>query len=163
MTATRDEVLAVASAQKLVLWTLLTSILIGVASQAISIGLQQQQLDRQAMLVVGLAIMAVGFGLIVIQIIAVVRLCLALHEGWATIIYVILQFVPCLSLIMLLFLNGRATAFLKNNGVRVGLMGASRADLDRFAQLGDRTCVGCGEPLSLDDTRCPVCGLDTTR
>jgi hypothetical protein len=41
----------------------------------------------------------------------------------------ILTFVPCLGLVMLLLVNGKATNILKENGVKVGLLGA---DLSRI-------------------------------
>lgn len=160
MANSRQEVLAVASAQKLVLWTLVTAIVLNIASQAISLGLKQQPVEPQLLILFGFGLMVMGIAIIIVQIYSVIKLCLALHEGWATIIDVLVQFIPCANLILILFLNGRATAFLKKNGVRVGLMGASRAELDRYMQRSDRTCSGCGEPLDADADRCPVCGKE---
>ncbi len=37
----------------------------------------------------------------------------------------ILTLIPCIGLIVLLVVNGKATAILKQNGIRVGLMGAN--------------------------------------
>ncbi len=37
----------------------------------------------------------------------------------------ILMFVPCISLIVLLVINQKATAFLQSNGIRVGFLGTS--------------------------------------
>jgi hypothetical protein len=45
---------------------------------------------------------------------------------WA---YIFLAFVPLVSLIVLLNMNAKATFLLRQNGVRVGLMGAKMADL----------------------------------
>jgi hypothetical protein len=45
------------------------------------------------------------------------------------IVFGLLTLVPCVGLIMLLVINGKATAVLKNNGIRVGLLGASLSDL----------------------------------
>ena len=41
----------------------------------------------------------------------------------------ILTLVPCIGLITLLIVNGRATAILKRNGIRVGLLGANMSQL----------------------------------
>ncbi len=45
------------------------------------------------------------------------------------IMFTILIFVPCIGLIMLAVLNGKATSVLKKNGVPVGFFGASTADI----------------------------------
>jgi len=160
MSTTRENVLAVASAQKMMLWTLVVAIVSNISIQAISMSLKQQPIAPEALVAIGLGMMVFAIVLVVLQISSVIRLCLALGEGWATIIYVLVQFIPCANLILLLFLNSRATTFLKKQGIRVGLMGASRAELDRFQQRGDHTCSGCGEPLDADAARCPVCGKE---
>jgi len=41
----------------------------------------------------------------------------------------ILTFVPCVGLIVLLTVNGKATAVLRQNGIRVGLMGANLSQI----------------------------------
>jgi hypothetical protein len=52
----------------------------------------------------------------------VYRLCRALGvTPWA---YVVAMLVPLVSLVCLFVLNGKATAFLKAHGVRVGFLGA---------------------------------------
>ena len=43
----------------------------------------------------------------------------------------ILTLVPCLGLLMLLVVNGKATGILKANDIRVGLLGANSSDLKR--------------------------------
>lgn len=42
----------------------------------------------------------------------------------------ILTLIPCIGLIVLLIINGKATSILKQNDVRVGLIGANMSDLD---------------------------------
>lgn len=160
MATSRDEVMAVASAQKMMLWTLVVAIVCNISIQAISLNLKQQPVAPEVLIAIGLGAVIFAIVLVVLQISSVIRLCLALKEGWATVIYVLVQFIPCANLILLLFLNSRATTFLKKQGIRVGLMGASRAELDRYEQRGDRTCNGCGEPLDVDASRCPVCGKE---
>ena len=51
-----------------------------------------------------------------------------------TIICAILMFVPIISLILLLIITSRATAILRNAGLKVGLLGVSKQDLQFFAE-----------------------------
>ena len=51
-----------------------------------------------------------------------------------TIICAILMFVPIISLILLLIITSRATAILRNAGLKVGLLGVSKQDLLFFAE-----------------------------
>jgi hypothetical protein len=64
----------------------------------------------------------VALGVLCLMVISVLRLAKAL--GMSQVLYAILMFVPCVSLIVLLMLNGKATAQLKQAGIKVGLMGA---------------------------------------
>jgi len=41
----------------------------------------------------------------------------------------ILTFIPCLGLIVLLVVNGKATEILKQNGIKVGLLGANLSQI----------------------------------
>jgi hypothetical protein len=165
MQRSREEVVQIANAQKMLLWAILLQIVINIGALV----LPQMLLaagkppDPALQAMVGLGILGGVILALVMQIASVVRLCLALKEGWATAVYVIFQFVPCVSLILLLFLNGRATTRLKECGIRVGLMGANARDLANY-RPGEQTCPGCGEPLAKDVSTCPVCGkelLDT--
>ena len=153
----REDVLKIASAQRMLLWTILAAILINIAL----IGVRPPQVGASRELVLGYAVVSTGLALLllVLQITSVVRLCLALHEGWATAVYAVFQIVPCVSLVLLLFLNGRATKRLQDCGIRVGLMGAKSADVTNYEMPGGRTCTGCGEPLEAGVATCPVCGM----
>ena len=44
-------------------------------------------------------------------------------------LYLLGAFVPCISLIVLLVINGKATGALQKAGIRVGLLGARLADV----------------------------------
>jgi hypothetical protein len=63
-----------------------------------------------------------GLAVLVFMIISVLKLAGAL--GQSQIMYVILMFIPCISLIMLLVLNRQATKRLQQAGIKVGLLGA---------------------------------------
>lgn len=66
--------------------------------------------------------MVLALGLLVYMIISVIRLAKALDLS--QVLYAILMFVPCVSLIVLLMLSGKATARLTQAGIKVGLLGA---------------------------------------
>ena len=51
------------------------------------------------------------------------------HGVGNAIIYCIAMLIPCIGLILLVFLNSRATNYLKRHGVKVGLMGADLSTL----------------------------------
>ena len=68
---------------------------------------------------------------LIIGAILVYRLAHAI-ESAAPWLYVVLLVIPIGGLIGLLILNGKATRMLRDAGLRVGLMGAKRSDLDRF-------------------------------
>jgi hypothetical protein len=57
---------------------------------------------------------------------------LAKALGYTAIIYAIAMIIPCINLLTLLVIISRATKALKEGGVKVGLLGASR---DTIQQL----------------------------
>ena len=114
------EILEIAKQQKTILWFIPISILGG----SILAGLLGATIDPEMVLVV---VLALG----VISLIFIYQLALALKEP-APWVYAILAMIPCISTIAILILNGRATSALKAQGIRVGLMGARREDLDKI-------------------------------
>lgn len=54
----------------------------------------------------------------------VVLLAMKVYHPLVGIILGFMAFIPCLGLLVLLLINGKATTILKQNGVRVGLLGA---------------------------------------
>lgn len=67
--------------------------------------------------------LVLALALLVYMLASVSNLSKAL--GVSSIIYLILMFVPCVSLIALLVLNGKATTRLQSAGIKVGLLGAN--------------------------------------
>lgn len=59
----------------------------------------------------------------------VFMLAAKVYGSTAGVIYGILTLIPLIGLIVLLIINQKATALLKENGVRVGLLGAKSSDL----------------------------------
>ena len=56
------------------------------------------------------------------MVLSVFRLSKALKLS--LVLYAILMFIPCVSLIVLLSLSGKATVLLRQAGIKVGLLGA---------------------------------------
>ena len=69
-----------------------------------------------------IGIVVVVFGLLIFMVLSVIKLASALNQS--AVLYAILMFVPCVSLITLFVLSGKATARLQEAGVKVGLLGA---------------------------------------
>ena len=67
----------------------------------------------------------------IVSLVFIYKLAVALKES-APWLYVILGLIPCISLIALLVISGRATSALRTRGVHVGLMGARKDDLDKL-------------------------------
>ena len=56
-------------------------------------------------------------------------LAIKVYSPVVGILFAILTLVPCVGLLMLLLINGKATRILKQNGIRVGLMGANLSEV----------------------------------
>jgi hypothetical protein len=68
------------------------------------------------------------FGVLVIGLVATVSVFLLAIRVYSTAMGIALgigTFIPCLGLVILLMINGKATAILKQNGHHVGLLGAN--------------------------------------
>jgi hypothetical protein len=64
----------------------------------------------------------IAIGVLVFMIMAVTRLAKAM--GLSAVLYAILMFIPCFSLLVLLSLSGKATKLLTQAGIKVGFLGA---------------------------------------
>lgn len=138
----------VARRQRLLLWFVLAQVIAsgapfvaGNLHPLVPLALLPLQLAVQILIVVG-----------VIQMLAALRTHILVR-----ILYILLLFVPCISLLMLLLANGHATRALRKAGLRVGLMGVKDEDLLRL--LGPYRCRRCGYNLIGNVSgRCPECG-----
>jgi hypothetical protein len=72
-----------------------------------------------------LALLPVGIAATVF----VFLLATKVYGSTAGVIYAIMTLIPCIGLIMLLVINGKATTIMKEHGIRVGLLGARSSDL----------------------------------
>jgi len=69
----------------------------------------------------------------------------------------VLMIAPCINLLVLMFINGRATRALGEAGLRVGLMGVKDADVLR--RMSVHLCHKCSYDLTGNTSgRCPECG-----
>ena len=69
----------------------------------------------------------VAFGVLAVGLagtIFVILLAMKVYNTGVGILLGVLTLVPCLGLIILLVVNGKATSILKQNGIKVGLLGA---------------------------------------
>lgn len=91
-------------------------------------------------------------------ILCVIRLLTALrtNPGWIT-LAVLLMLAPCLNLLVLLIINGRASVLLQRAGVKVGFFGTTGEEVRR--RLAPYYCAQCGSSLMGEtSSRCPECG-----
>jgi hypothetical protein len=98
------------------------------------------------------------WALLISVLVSVLRLLAALgvHVIWRIFCGVLL-IAPCINLLLLLVINGRATRALKDAGLRVGLMGVRDDELLR--KLSVHLCRQCGYDLTGNVTGvCPECG-----
>jgi hypothetical protein len=133
---TREELLQIAKSQKTIISLILVNLLLAVCLVVSVIMLGPD--SRSAALIVLVA----RWTLLLLNLIAVVfiyRLAKALRQtAW---VYAVAAFFPCVSLVTLLLINHFATRALRQHGVRVGLMGAVKSDLDRIAPASDAKAV----------------------
>ena len=74
----------------------------------------------------------IGFGILVVGLVGTVFVFLLAIKVYSTgvgVLLGILTLVPCIGLIVLLVVNGKATAVLKQNGIKVGLLGANLSQI----------------------------------
>jgi hypothetical protein len=127
-TGSRQELYRVARYQRGVLLCLLAQILIWVGSVVLRVG-QQTPDGEAAVLPVQLLL---SLGLIVISLVGVMFVFLLAINVYSTVVGVllgILSLIPCLGLLILLIVNGKATSILRRNNIKIGFLGA---DLSQF-------------------------------
>lgn len=123
----RRRLLAVAKAQRMVLWTILAYLVLNIVCFPMltrDIGLQQTLMECSVIVVYALVTCAV------------VRVAIAAKQVlvWVTAIVTLLSlFVPFLGLVLLAALSSEATLILKSGGIPVGLMGVRTRDLDKLS------------------------------
>jgi hypothetical protein len=108
----REDVRAVAVCQKGILVCILIQILAVVCQFALPAALH-------------ILVMVGSLGVGLVGTVFIFMLATRVYGTGAGVLLGILTFIPCIGLIVLLIVNGRATTILRQNGYRVGLLGAS--------------------------------------
>lgn len=113
--ADREVLRRVARYQQAVLYALLVNVLFNV----VTLGLRSRG-GLAALVLLVAAVLIIGVTMVV-----VFRLANELYNAGIGALCAILMIVPCVALITLLIVNGKATTFLQQHGIKVGLMGAN--------------------------------------
>jgi hypothetical protein len=114
-------------AQRRIMWIILVAILLIIS---FVFGAAITPHNGPAMFLVFGLLTVIRLAFIVFMMIGVYQLAAALEAGTlACVLYCIAMIIPCINLIVLLVVNQQATTLLKRHGIKVGLMGASVADL----------------------------------
>jgi hypothetical protein len=158
-----SEILNIAKQQKAVLWLIAVKLLLIFTNRLLIL------LDIHTYGVIIASLVATVIGLVMVY-----RFAKALKASpdW---LYVVLFCIPFAGVVILLVLHSQATKALQARGVRVGLMGAYKSDLQKLtgpvvpiAQAPDRnefkfSCPACGQHLVCDEAcagqqiPCPSC------
>lgn len=111
-TYTSSQLREIAKYQRLVLWSVLANLL-----SIFVISIQ------------GLGVL-ISIALAVFQIYSLYKLANSLKESTVSIaLFIIGLFIPLVGLLVLLYINSKATKALQNAGIKVGLMGANPDDI----------------------------------
>lgn len=113
----RIDLLAVARYQRGIINCILIQLVIYVAAFLLG---QAPRFSQQFTLILGLG----NLILIVVGCALVVFLSMKVYHPLVGVLLGFMAFIPCLGLLVLLLINGKASAILQQNGVRVGLLGA---------------------------------------
>jgi hypothetical protein len=117
----REDLRAVAVSQKAILGCILVYFL----CIAVQIVLSQYREGAQYSFYIAIIALVV----VLVGMVSVVRLAIRVYSVTSGIILGIGTLIPCIGLLILLMINGKATKILKENGHRVGFLGA---DLSKF-------------------------------
>jgi len=113
---TREDLKAVAQYQKGIIVCILIYLIAVICQFAI---------PPEVRLLLALGVLALG----VVGTVFVFLLAMKVYSTGVGILLGILTLIPCVGLVVLLIVNARATGILKQNGIKVGLLGASLSQL----------------------------------
>ncbi|MGE0605616.1 MAG: hypothetical protein AB7O62_00720 [Pirellulales bacterium] len=116
LSGSRGDLLSVAKFQKGILICILIYLIAVVAQFA---------LPPEMRLFLGMAVMGVG----VVGAVFVFLLAIKIYGTGPGVLLGILSLVPCVGLLVLLIVNGKATGVLRQNGIKVGLLGANLSSI----------------------------------
>jgi len=113
----REKLRRVAKYQQWVLYALLSNIGVNVAV----LGAKGGGFEASGNLIA----IVLGLPVVLFGMFAIFMLAREVYNVAAGIVCAILMIVPCISLLALLVVNGKATTYLQSRGIKVGLMGAN--------------------------------------
>ena len=117
----REKLRRMAKYQQWVLYALLATIVSNIVAFA------SQAAGFEA--VSNLFVIFVGLPVVLFGMVAIFLLAREVYNVAVGIVCAILMIVPCISLLALLVVNGKATSHLQARGIKVGLMGANPATI----------------------------------
>ncbi len=116
----------IAVAQRRIMWIILCAILLMVS---FAFGAAITPSGNGAIVVIAI-ISLLRVGIVVMMMVGIYQLSAALGNSTGTsVLFVIGMLIPCVSLIILLVINQKATKTLTDNNIKVGLMGARLSDI----------------------------------
>jgi len=128
---TPSGVAAAAAYRRLVL-AVLGQVAFGVTSRAVTITIRRAGADDTG------GALVVSFGIFLIALVLLIGVAVnayAVVTGMGLgkpVLWAVAMCVPCVNLIVLLLLNRRATAWCREKGIEVGLLGPTRESLERL-------------------------------
>ncbi len=111
----REKLRRVAKYQQWVIYALLAMIVLYIAFG----------IARESSIAVSGPIAIVYMGTWVFSMVAIFLLAKELHHVAIAVLLAVLMIVPCISLLTLLIVNGKATGYLQQHGIKVGFMGVN--------------------------------------
>lgn len=158
MKRSSEEIQELCSARRMLAWTLvMVVVLIGIqcyllfSFATMPIGMRANQGDHWFPVLYLLTMIP--------QIAATRRITWAMRSGWEWNLYLICQFIPCLSVMALAGMYLAATWRLQSYHVPIGVFNAISND---FTVSGGKklTCIRCGEYVEVGTQTCPMCGCE---
>jgi len=135
------EIVAVAKWERYVIFLILLELLSEVAFLAMAMVPRNSGSDA-AISVIALLVLVGRVVVLALCIYGVYKMASVLRKRAAA-VYAVCMFLPLVGLIVLLTLNSAAMDVLKAQGIKIGLMGANRDDVERYANQ-----AGVGAPLT---------------
>lgn len=123
---TPDEVIEVGRWQKYLIWLILFHMVSIILFFMLSVTPQYSAVD-----VLVLFVMIARIVLIVFSLYCIYKMAVSLKKDTA-ILYAVAMFIPLISLLVLAHLSAEATRILRRNDIKVSVMGADKADLERL-------------------------------
>jgi hypothetical protein len=172
LSGTRDDLRSVAKCQK--------GILVCILIDLVAI-FGQFALPSEALLLVNFGVLIVGLVVVLVAAVFVVLLAIKVYGTGLGITLGVLSFVPLpfvplpfgplINGIVLLVVNGKATNVLKENGIKVGLLGANVSSMRAEMALARESrakaistadelieCMECGAAIPAGTVKCISCG-----